>query len=56
MFLVIDAEEGLAIFTICLILINEFVESVEIYGGCAIYVVPPIANEVLLIENGSVRA
>lgn len=54
--LVVDAEEGLAIFTIFLVLIDEFVQWVKTGGGCTIHVVPPVANEILLVENCAIRA
>ena len=53
--LVVDAEERLALFTL-LLLVDELVERVEARAGGAVDVVPPVADEVLLIENGSVGA
>lgn len=52
--LVIDAEEGLAIFTIFLVLIDELIQGVEIRGRSTVHVIPPVANKVLLVENRSV--
>ena len=54
--LVIDAEERLAIFTLLLVLIDELVEGVKVVWGCAVHVVPPVADEILLVENGSIGA
>lgn len=53
-FLVIDAEEGLAIFTIFLVLVDEFIQGVKVGRSRAINVVPPVANKVLLVENRAV--
>ena len=54
--LIADAEEGLAYFTIFLLLVDEFIHWVKGFRGCAVHVVPPVANEVLLVENGSIGA
>ena len=54
--LVIDAEEGLAIFTLGILLVNKFVQGVEIDRSGTIHVIPPITDEVLLIENCSIGA
>ncbi len=52
--LVVNAEEGLANFTIFLLLVDKFIQGIEVGRGAAIDVVPPVANKVLLIEDGSV--
>ena len=54
--LLVNAEQGLANFTLFLFLVDEFIEGVEVGRSCTIDVVPPIANEVLLVENGSIGA
>ena len=55
-FLVIGAEKRVALFTLRLILIQELVESEEVGVGGAVDVVPPVADEVLLVEDGAVGA
>ena len=55
-FLVIDTEKGFAFFTTFLVLIDKFVQSIEIWRSGAVHIVPPITNEVLLIENCAIRA
>ena len=54
--LIPHAEKGLAFFTIFLVLVDEFIKGVKIGRGCTIHVIPPIADEVLLVENRSVGA
>ena len=54
-FLVIDTEKGFAFFTTFLVLIDKFVQSIEIWRSGAVHIVPPITNEVLLIENCAIR-
>ena len=54
--LVVNAEQGFANFTVFGGLVNELVQWVKVGRSCAVHVVPPIANEILLVENGSVGA
>jgi hypothetical protein len=54
--LVLRAKERSADFTLWLVLVDELVQGVEVGRGRAIYVVPPVADEVLLVEHGAVRA
>ena len=56
LFLVLGAEERVALFTLGLVLVEELVESVEVGLGRAVHVVPPVADEVLLVEDGAVGA
>jgi hypothetical protein len=44
--LIVDAEKGLALFTL-LLLIDKLVEGVEAGAGGTVDVVPPVADEVL---------
>lgn len=50
------AKQAGAFFTLWLILVDELVESVEAGSGGAVEVVPPVADEVLLVEHGAVGA
>ena len=43
------------IFTV-VFCVDELVESIKVRGGSAVDVVPPVADKVLLVENGSVGA
>ena len=52
--LVVDTEERLALFTLGLVLVDELVERVEARARGAVHVVPPVADEVLLVEHGAV--
>ncbi len=54
--LVVDAKKRLALFTLRLVLVDELVEGVEAGAGSAVDVVPPVADEVLLVEDGTVGA
>ena len=49
-------EEWLALFTLRLILVDELIEGVEAWVGSTVDVVPPVTDEVLLIEDGTVGA
>ena len=53
---VLGAEERCALFTLGLVLVEELVEAVEVGLGGAVDVVPPVADEVLLVEDGAVGA
>ena len=55
-FLVIDTEKGFAFFTTFLVLIDKFVQSIEIWRSGAVHIVPPITNKILLIENCAIGA
>ena len=55
-FLVVDTEETLALFTLGLVLVDELVERVEAGAGGAVHVVPPVTDEVLLVEDRAVGA
>ena len=55
-FLVLRAEEGVALFTLWLVLVQELVETVEVGLVGTVHVVPPVADEVLLVEDGPVGA
>ena len=52
--LVVDTEERLALFTLGLVLVDELVERVEARARGAVHVVPPVTDEVLLVEHGAV--
>lgn len=52
--LVVNAVERVAFFTLGLVLVEELVETIKVGGGRAVHVVPPITDEVLLVENGAV--
>ncbi len=54
--LVVGAEERVALFTLWLVLVEELVECIEVLRGGAVKVVPPVADEVLLVEDGAVGA
>ena len=54
--LVVGAEERVASFTLGLVLVDELVEAVEVLDVAAVGVVPPVADEVLLVEDGPVGA
>ncbi len=56
LFSVLGTEERVALFTLGLVLVEELVEAVEVLAGGAVHVVPPVADEVLLVEDGAVRA
>ena len=43
------------IFTV-VFCVDELVECIKVRGGSAVDVVPPVANKVLLVEDGSVGA
>ena len=43
------------IFTV-VFCVDELVECIKVRGGSAVDVVPPVADKVLLVENGSVGA
>ena len=49
-------EERLALFTLRLILVDELIEGVEAWVGSTVNVVPPVTDEVLLVEDGTVGA
>ena len=55
-FLVLGTEERVALFTLGLVLVEELVEAEEVLAGGAVHVVPPVADEVLLVEDGAVGA
>ena len=54
--LLLGAKERGALRTRGVVLVEELVELVEVGGGAAVDVVPPVADEVLLVEHGPVRA
>ena len=54
--LLLGAKERCALRTRGVVLVEELVELVEVGGGAAVDVVPPVADEVLLVEHGPVRA
>ena len=54
--LLLGAKERGALRTRGVVLVEELVELVEVGGGAAVDVVPPVADKVLLVENGSVGA
>ena len=53
--LVVLAEESLAV-RLCLLLVDELVEVVEVRLSGAVNVVPPVTHKVLLVEDCSIRA
>ena len=54
--LVVLAKERRALFTGGVVLVDELVQRVEVGRRAAVHVVPPVADEVLLVEHGAVRA
>ena len=54
--LLLGAKERGALRTRGVVFVEELVELVEVGGGAAVDVVPPVADEVLLVEHGPVRA
>ena len=52
----LGAKERGALPTRGVVFVEELVELVEVGGGAAVDVVPPVADEVLLVEHGPVRA
>ena len=49
-------EERFALFTLRLILVDELIEGIEAWVGSTVHVVPPVTDEVLLVEDGTVGA
>ena len=56
MYSLLRAKERRALPTRGVVFVEELVELVEVGGGAAVDVVPPVADEVLLVEHGAVRA
>ena len=56
MYSLLRAKERGALPTRGVVFVEELVELVEVGGGAAVDVVPPVADEVLLVEHGAVRA
>ena len=54
--LLFATEERFALFTLRLILVDELIEGVEAWVGSTVNVVPPVTDEVLLVEDGTVGA
>ena len=53
--LFVATEEWLALFTLWLVLVDELVQGVEAWVGGAVHVVPPVADEVLLIKDNFIE-
>lgn len=49
-------EKSGALGTFGVLLVEELVQAVKVFGRAAVKVVPPIADEILLVEHGSVGA
>jgi len=54
--LVIDTEERSASLALLRTVVDELVQAEKVRLGSAVNVVPPVADEVLLIEDGPIRA